>query len=151
VGGIHLLVITGTPSTAAAKAATTTIPIVFSAAGDPVGSGFVATLGKPGGNVTGSGGLGPGVHAKMLGMLKEAVPTASQIAIFVNSTLPLHTAHRAEIEPAARTLGVTLRPVEVRVAEDLEGAFTTLSAKGSARCWFWASRRCSFSACDWPN
>jgi putative ABC transport system substrate-binding protein len=124
---VDLLVTAGTAATAAAKTATTTLPIVFVAVGDPVGSGFVASLARPGGNITGRGGLGPGMHAKMLDLLKEAVPQASRIAVFVNSTFPLHELYRTEIEPVAQTLRITLRPAEVRTPEELAGAFATLA------------------------
>jgi len=89
-GKPDVLLTAGTPATAAASAATTTIPIVFIAVGDPVGSGLVASLARPGGNVTGQGGLGAGMHVKMLDLLKEAVPRASRIAVLVNSAFPLH-------------------------------------------------------------
>jgi putative tryptophan/tyrosine transport system substrate-binding protein len=71
---VDLIICSGTPPTTAAKSATTTIPILFYYVGDPVGAGFVASLARPGGNITGMGGLGPGVHAKMLELLKRWSP-----------------------------------------------------------------------------
>ncbi len=124
---VDLIVTSGTAPTIAAKNATSTIPIVFHSVGDPVGSGFVESLARPGGNITGLGGLGPGVHAKHVELLKEAVPTAVRIAMLTNSTLPLHTIYRAEVEPTARRLGLTIMPVEVRVPEDIDGAFATVA------------------------
>ena len=124
---VDLIVTAGTPPTTAAKNATATIPIVFWSAGDPVGSGFVASLARPGGNITGLGGLGSGSSVKQLELLKEAVPKAARIAMMVNSAFPLHTLGRAEVEPAARSLGVTLTPVEVRGPEDIDGAFATIA------------------------
>jgi putative ABC transport system substrate-binding protein len=123
---VDLIIAAGTPPAIAAKNATETIPILFYYIGDPVGSGLVASLARPGGNVTGLGGFGAGAHAKQLALLKEAVPTARRVAMITNSTLPLHTTYRAEIEPAARRLGVTLTPVEVRIPEDIDGAFAPL-------------------------
>lgn len=123
---VDLIIAAGTPPATAAKNATATIPILFYYIGDPVGSGLVTSLARPGGNVTGLGGLGAGAHAKQLALLKEAVPAARRIAMITNSTLPLHTIYRAEVEPAARRLGVTLTPVEVLIPEDLDGAFATL-------------------------
>jgi putative ABC transport system substrate-binding protein len=123
----ELILTGGTPATAAAKAATTNIPIVFNSVGDPVRSGFVASLARPGGNVTGLGGLGPGLHKKMLTLLKEAVPAATRIALFVNSTLSYHTAVRDELDPVAKSLKVTLKPVEVRTSGDLEGGFAAIA------------------------
>lgn len=123
---MDLIVTTGTPPSVAAKDATTTIPIVFYAVGDPVGSGLVASLARPGRNLTGMGGLGVGSSVKQLELLKEVVPKASRIAMFVNDTFPLHAVVRAEVEPAARRLGVTLIPVQVRVPEDIDIAFATI-------------------------
>ncbi len=124
---VDLIVTSGTPPTTAAKNATATIPIVFFFAGDPVGSGFVASLARPGGNITGLGGLGPGLYGKQLALLKEAVPKATRIAMMVNPVFPLHTLGRAEVELVARSLGLTLTPVELRVPEDIDGAFATIA------------------------
>ena len=124
---VDLIVTAGTAPTIAAKNATSTIAIVFHSVGDPVGSGFVASLARPGGNITGLGGLGPGMHAKHVELLKEAVPTAARIAMMTNSTLPLHTIYRAEVEPTARSLGLTVMPVEVRAPEDIDGAFAMVA------------------------
>ena len=124
---VDLLVGSGSPHTAALKNATATIPILFYYVGDPVGSGFVASLARPGGNVTGLGGLGPGVHAKQLELLREVVPKASRIATLFNPALSFHAAIAAEVEPAARSLGVTLRPIELRSPDDIDAAFATLA------------------------
>jgi putative ABC transport system substrate-binding protein len=115
----------GTAAAVAAKAATTTIPIVFYSVADPVGSGLVASMARPAGNATGLGGLGPRLHAKMLELLKEAVPRATRIGILVNPDFTVHTAYRHEVELVARPLNITLLPVEVRVPEQLDDAFTT--------------------------
>ena len=115
----------GTAAAVAAKAATTTIPIVFYSVADPVGSGLVASMARPAGNATGLGGLGPRLHAKMLELLKEAVPRATRIGILVNPDFTVHTAYRHEVELVARALNITLLPVEVRVPEQLDDAFTT--------------------------
>jgi len=124
---VDLIVTSGTQPTTAAKNATTTIPIVFFSAGDPIGSGFVASLARPGGNITGLGGLGSTLVVKQLELLKEAIPKAARIAMMVNSAFPLHTLGRAEVERAARSLGVTLTPVEVRGPDDIDGAFATIA------------------------
>ena len=124
---VDLLVGSGSPHTAALKNATATIPIIFYAVGDPVGSGFVASLARPGGNVTGRGGLGSGLHAKHLELLKEVVPKASRIASLFNPALSFHAAIAAEVEPAARRLGLTLRPIELRSPDDIDAAFATLA------------------------
>lgn len=124
---VDLIVTAGTASTIAARNATSTIPIVFLFVGDPVGSGLVASLTRPGGNITGLGGVGPGVHTKHVELLKEAVPAATRIAMLTNSAFSLHTIYRAEVEPTARRLGVTVTPVEVRVPEEIDGAFATIA------------------------
>ena len=124
---VDLLVASGSPHTAALKNATATIPIIFYFVSDPVGSGFVASLARPGGNVTGLGGLGPGTQAKQLELLREVVPKASRIATLFNPALSFHAAIAAEVEPAARRLGVTLRPIELRSPDDIDAAFATLA------------------------
>jgi len=124
---VDIIVTAGTPPTTAARDATTTIPIVFFYAGDPVGSGFAASLARPGGNITGLGGLAPGVSAKTLELLKEAVPKASRIAILVNSSLAVQAASLAEIEAAARRIGVSLSPVEIRAPDELDTAFAAIA------------------------
>ena len=124
---VDLLVGSGSPHTAALKNATATIPIIFYAVGDPVGSGIVGSLARPGGNVTGLGGLSPGVHAKQLELLRGVVPNASRIAYLFNPAFSFHAAIAAEVEPAARSLGVTLRPIELRSPDDIDAAFATLA------------------------
>jgi len=124
---VDLLVGSGTPHTTALKNATATIPIIFYSVSDPVGSGLVASLARPGGNVTGRGGLGPGTQAKQLEMLREVVPKASRIATLFNPAVSFHAAIAAEIEPAARRLGITLRPIELRSPDDIDAAFATLA------------------------
>ena len=124
---VDLIIAGGTqPASAAMKAAPTT-PVLFFFAGDPVGSGLVASLARPGGNVTGLGGLGAGLHARQLQMLKEAVPEATRVAMVFNPDFPLHAANRAEVEPAAQRLGVTLRPVELRSPADIDDAFASMA------------------------
>lgn len=124
---VDLIVAVGTQPAVAARDATTTIPILFFFVGDPVGSGLVANLAQPDRNLTGLGGFGAGLYVKQLQLLKEAVPKASRIAMFINDDFPLHAASRAEIEPAARRLGVTLIPTQVRVPEDIDVAFATVA------------------------
>lgn len=124
---VDLIITEGTAPAAAARQATTTTPIVFFYVGDPVGSGLVASLARPGANLTGTGGLGTWTAAKLLQLLKEVVSQASRVAVFVNSAVPQHLLFRADLEPAARSLGVTLRSVEVRSPDDLDGAFATMA------------------------
>lgn len=126
---IDLLVAFGTPATAAATAATSTIPIVFGFVGDPVGSGFVDSLARPGRNATGLGGEFPGLSLKSLQLLKETVPKASRIAIVWNSTFSLHITYLKEVEHAAQTLGLVSERFDVQTPDDLDGAFAAMVQK----------------------
>ena len=121
-----LIICAGTPPTVAAQRATNTIPIVFYSVGDPLGTGVVATLARPGANITGLGGLGPGIYAKMLELLIEASPRSRRIAFVANSTFALHAVFAAEAESAARRLKLTLVHVELRSPEDVDAAFATI-------------------------
>jgi len=121
---VDVIVAAGTPPAVAAKAATSTTPIVFFFVGDPLNSGLVSGLAKPGGNATGMGGLGPGVYVKMLGLLKEALPSARTIGAFVNSESVVHESYRIELEPAAKNLDVNLRRIGLQAPEQIDAACT---------------------------
>ncbi len=123
---VDLIVTVSWPAAAAAKNATTTIPIVIVAAGDPVGTGLVQSLARPGGNVTGITGLEAEVSAKRLELLKEAVPNLSRVAVLWNSADGAMTLMFREIQKAARTLGVAIRPLGVQEPEDFDQAFTAM-------------------------
>lgn len=122
-----LIICAGTPPAVAAKDVTTTIPIVFYSVGDPVGTGLVASPARPGGNVTGLGGLGIGITGKMLELLAEAAPPATRVAMLINPTFALHATVGAEAEAAARKMKLTLKPVELRSPDDLDRALATIS------------------------
>jgi ABC-type uncharacterized transport system substrate-binding protein len=122
------VIVTASPQpTAAAKAATATIPIVFIAVADPVRAGLVATLARPGGNITGLATLVPeGFSGKMIELLKEAVPQVSRVAILTNPTNAiLQQIGANELPGVAERLRLTLLTVEVRAPDALEGAFET--------------------------
>ena len=112
-----------TPASLAAKQATKTIPIVMGPVGDPVGTGLVASLARPGGNVTGLSLIAPELAGKRLQLLKEIVPGASRVAVLSNPTVPYTGLAVRETETAARTLGVQLQPLEIRAPEDIDRAF----------------------------
>src|SRR5215831_12404677 len=117
------------PAALAAKNATTTIPIVF-IAGDPLGSGLVASLARPGGNLTGlSISLGEEFSGKWLELLKEAVPKISRVAVLWNPANPANVAYFTVLQGAAQKLGVTLRSAEVRDPSGFDGAFASMSAE----------------------
>jgi len=119
-----LIVTTAGQPTAAVKAMTDTIPIVLIAAGDPVGTGLVASLARPGGNVTGLAGLAAeGFTGKMIELLQVAVPQSSRVAVLLNPTSGDHRLIAAELPAAARQLRLTLLPLEVRAPDDLDAAF----------------------------
>ena len=127
-----VIVTTGTPGTLAAKQATSTIPIVMASVGDPVGRGFVASLARPGGNITGVSNLAVALTGKWLEYLKQIVPTLSQMAVLRNASNPTHALFWAEAQSAAARLGLQLRGVEVRTSDDVDGAFATIIRERSA-------------------
>jgi ABC-type uncharacterized transport system substrate-binding protein len=114
-----------TPAVQAAKKATTTVPIV-TVSGDPVGFGFVASLARPGGNITGLANLTPELVGKRLELLKEVVPRVSRVAVLWNPDSPGAVVMMRETEAAAASLGLKLQPVEVRGPNDFEHAFSAM-------------------------
>jgi putative ABC transport system substrate-binding protein len=122
-----VLVALSTQSGMAAKNATRTIPIVLGAVGDPVGSGIVPSLGRPGGNITGASLLNAELSGKGLQLLKEAVPAASRVAVLWNSENRLHREVRVASEAAATALKVALQFLDVRGADDLANAFGAIT------------------------
>jgi putative ABC transport system substrate-binding protein len=124
-----IIVTTGTPSTLAAMQATKTIPIVMASAGDPVGAGLVASLARPGGNVTGFTILGPELEGKRLELLKQAVPELSRVAVLWNPSNPAIVSYFETIKNAGRALRISLDPVaEVRRADELDSAFFAIAS-----------------------
>jgi len=123
----------GTTTALAAKAATTTIPIVFAIAVDPVKTGFVASLNRPGGNLTGITNLNVEVGPKRLELLRELLPAATNIAVLVNSSAPAVTEQflRA-LQPAARALGLQLHVLNASTERDIDEAFAKAVQLGGA-------------------
>src|SRR6266446_9393005 len=113
-------------ATKAAQEATRTIPIVMSLVNDPVGSGLVASLARPGGNVTGLTIMAPDLLGKRLQLLKEVVPKVSRVALLRNPDNPADTAMLREAEAAARALGVRFQILETRNPQEIEGAFAAM-------------------------
>jgi putative ABC transport system substrate-binding protein len=122
------VIVTGSnPVIVAVKQATATIPVVMAVSRDPVGSGFIASLARPGGNITGlANDPAPEILGKNLELLKEAVPKASRVALLWNPAQPGAETYRRAVESAARKLGVTLQPVEARRRDELEPAFAAM-------------------------
>jgi putative ABC transport system substrate-binding protein len=121
---VDVLVASGTPSVLPAKNATSTIPVMFVAAIDPVAMGVVASLARPGGNVTGLSAVHADLTGKRLQLLRELLPKLSGMAFLVRATSPATAQYVKEAELAARTLGVQLRVLAVRDSSDFEGAFS---------------------------
>jgi putative tryptophan/tyrosine transport system substrate-binding protein len=120
---IDIIVSAGPSVTRAAKAATTTIPIVMAFDNDPVGSRFVASLARPGGNITGLSTLAPEISGKRVELLKETVPKLSRLALIGSSTEPSYAQVLKEIELAAGAFKVKLRYLDVIDPKDIEAAF----------------------------
>jgi putative tryptophan/tyrosine transport system substrate-binding protein len=116
----------GAPVVLAAKAATTTIPIVFTAGGDPVGLGLVASLNRPGANITGVYHFANGLEAKRLGLLHEMVPKAATIAVLVNPNYSEAENQLREVQEAAARLGLQLVVVHANAESDFDAAFSTV-------------------------
>jgi putative ABC transport system substrate-binding protein len=124
---VDVVVTTGGQAATAARQATTTIPIVITNAGDAVATGLIASLARPGGNITGVTDPAAELSAKRLELLKEAVPKASRIAILWNADDLGMTLRYRQIEGAARILHVTVQPLGVREPEDFEAAFSAMT------------------------
>jgi len=128
---VDVIVTGGPPANRAAKEATAKIPIVMAQDTDPVASGFVASLARPGGNITGLSTLGPEIGGKRLELLKEIVPRLSRVAVFATSTQPGYAQVLKEMELAAGALKVKLQYLDIRDPKDIETAFRA-AGKGRA-------------------
>ena len=119
-------IVANSPAAVAAKAATTTIPIIFTTAGDPVELGLIASLNRPGGNITGVTQLGVEVGPKRLELLRELIPTATIMASLVHPTNPNAETISRNLQSAARTLGLQIHVLYASTERDIDDAFTTL-------------------------
>jgi ABC-type uncharacterized transport system substrate-binding protein len=129
---VDVIVTYGTPSALAAKRSTAVIPIVFGAAGDPVGTELVASLARPGGNVTGLSSQAADLAAKRLELLREVVRGLRRLAILGNIGNPFSVLEMEEVQGAARTFGLDIVTSEVRRAEDIALAFDALKGRADA-------------------
>jgi putative ABC transport system substrate-binding protein len=116
----------GEPSPLAAKAATTTIPIVFTLGGDPVETGLVASLGRPGGNLTGTTIMAVEMGPKRLDFIRHLVPDATTIAMLINPNFPTAVAEARGVQDAARPLGIQIDVLNARTSSEIDAAFAIL-------------------------
>ena len=138
---VDVIVTGGSGATRPAKQATVTIPIVMTQDSDPVASGFVASLARPGGNITGLSTLAPEISGKRLELLKEIVPRLSRVAVIGTSTSQEYAHELKEIELAAGALGVKLQHVDVLAPTDIEPAFQAAAkARADAVLWVVSAR-----------
>ena len=129
---VNVIVTGGTAAVIAAKQATLVIPIVFGTAGDPVGTGLVASLARPGGNVTGFSNELADLPGKRLDLLRKVVPGLHRLAIMANVGGPIGVLEMREVQAAAGTLGLQVSTLELRRAEDIGPAFETLKDRADA-------------------
>jgi putative ABC transport system substrate-binding protein len=129
---VDVILAGGTEAAIAAKQATSVIPIVFPTAGDPVGSRLVASLARPGGNVTGLSNLGSNLAAKRLEIMREVVPGLGRLAVMANADYSGGVTEREEIDAAARTIGLEVISLPIRRPEDIAPAFEALKRRADA-------------------
>ena len=117
---VDVLVTAGTPAALAIKQATKSAPVVMIAVGDPVGTGLVPSLARPGGNLTGLSSIAPDLEGKRLEILREVVPKLSHVALFINSANPFHSLSVRQAQAAAQALAIKLQLLDVRADEEIE-------------------------------
>jgi putative tryptophan/tyrosine transport system substrate-binding protein len=123
---VDVIVATGTLAPLAAKRATSTIPIVMTGAGDPLGTGLVDSLARPGGNVTGMSLMAPELGGKRLELLKELLPRLARVAVLWNAANPYSALVFKQVQAAGTTLGIEVQSLEVRQPDDFDRAFETV-------------------------
>ena len=123
---VDTIVTAGTPASLAVKNATTTIPLVMVAVGDPVATGLVASLARPGGNITGLTSISVEMEGKRLELLREVVPKVSHIAVLWNAASPIQVIEEGEVRAAARVLGIKMLSLGVRTREEIDDALATI-------------------------
>jgi len=129
---VDVIVTWGTAGVVAAKQATAVIPIVFAAAGDPVATGLITRLGRPGGNVTGLSIQSADVAGKRLELLREIVPNLRRLAMLTNIASPIGALEMRQVQAAARTLGLEMLPLEIRRANDIAPGFEAIKGRADA-------------------
>lgn len=123
---VDVVVTAGTPATLAVKKATSTVPLVMVAVGDPVGTGIVPSLSRPGGNITGLTSIAQELEGKRLELLREVIPGLSHVAVLWNSANPIQAIERDRVRAAAEALRITTFPYGVRTKEGIDQAFAAI-------------------------
>ena len=128
---VNVIVTAGNEAVQAAKSATRTVPIVMAFSGDPVGAGFITSLARPGGNITGSSRINIELSAKRLEILHETVPSATRIAVLFNPEGRIPMLALKEAQAAARKLHLQIQALEMQTPEDIDGAFQSVAREGA--------------------
>jgi putative ABC transport system substrate-binding protein len=126
VAKVDVIVTAGTPASLAVKKVTTSVPLVMVAVGDPVGTGLVTSLARPGGNATGLSSIAPDLEGKRLELLREIVPKLSHVAVFFNPLNAFHKGAMQQALDAARAMQIKLQPLTVQAEGDFDGAFAAI-------------------------
>ena len=129
---VNVIVTSGTAPTLAAKRVTSDVPIIFAVASDPIGNGLVASLARPGGNVTGLSIQQTDLAAKKLALLRESVPGFRRLAVMANIGSPAGVLEMGEVQATARTLGLETAPIGIRQSEDIAPAFEAVKGRADA-------------------
>ena len=137
---VAMIVTAGTPAALAVKEAGSSVPLVMIAVGDPVGTGLVSSLARPGGNVTGLTSMTPELEGKRLELIKEVVPAVSRLAVFWNPANAYQTADAEQVQAAASVLNVPVLSLPVRTGEELDNAFAKALAEGADAALILADR-----------
>jgi putative tryptophan/tyrosine transport system substrate-binding protein len=128
---VDVIVAHQTPAVTAARQATTEIPIVMAPAGDPVGTGLISSLVRPGGNITGLSSASAETGAKTLELIREVLPSARRVAVLADAPNPFSMDLVEQIENGGRMLGVAIQPIRVRRVDEFNGAFATMVNEGA--------------------
>jgi putative ABC transport system substrate-binding protein len=137
---VAMIVTAGTPAALAVKEAGSSVPLVMIAVGDPIGTGLVSSLARPGGNVTGLTSMTPELEGKRLELIKEVVPAVSRLAVFWNPANAYQTGDAEQVRAAAAVLNVPVLSLPVRTGEELDNAFAKVLAEGADAALILADR-----------
>jgi putative ABC transport system substrate-binding protein len=129
---VEVLVVDSTPGVKVAHAATTTIPIVMIAVGDPVASGFVSSLSRPGGNITGLSNVVADLSSKYVELLREAMPGLTRVAVLTNPDNSTHPRIAEQVQATAKVMGISVLLIPARTPADIEAGFATLRKEGAS-------------------